>query len=151
MAQDVEHLVAVGHVLVGEHEAFKPLPVDALGHGREPAELVREIAGDHPAYGLGTPLGEALVKGGAPLGGGAAGDAQAADAPRGVLKEGSETFGEGAHARTVLTEIGVGARFALTEIDAHGIRAAADAGILRTGMPGEEQQQEKDKGSFHRL
>ena len=151
VAQDVEHLVAVGHVLVGEHEAFKPLPVDALRDGGEPAELVREIAGDHPAYGLGTALGEALVEGGAPLGGGAAGDAQAADAAGGVPEEGAETLREGAHARAVITEIGVEARFALTEIDAHGIRAAADAGILRQGMPGQEQQQqEEDKGSFHR-
>lgn len=134
VAQDVEHLVPVGHVLVGLHQFLQPLPVDALGHGGEPAELVGEVAGDHPADGLGAALGQALVQRGAPLGGGAAGDAQAADAQRGVLQQGSETLGEGADTRAVLTEIGVKARFALTEVDTHGVRAPDGAGLLPADM-----------------
>ena len=151
VTEDVEHLVAVGHVFVGEHEAFKPLPVDALRDGGEPAELVGEVAGDHPADGLRAPLGEALVQCRASLGGGAPRDTQAADAAGGVPEQGAETFGEGANARAVLTEIGVEARFALTEIDAHGIRAAAEVGFLSPGMPQGKQEKQEEEGSFHCL
>ncbi|TCO90273.1 hypothetical protein EV202_1171, partial [Bacteroides heparinolyticus] len=39
----------------------------------------------------------------------------------------------------------------LTEIDAHGVRAAAEVGFLPPGMPEGKQEKQEEEGSFHCL